>query len=207
MSEDLFFKLVIIASGFAVLPILLVLFFSVFHKKFNQILTLISLVEFLTNSANLLIYYTKFGYFKEQFYIYYILEIVCWVYILGKFYFKFEISIILTVLLLFCLSILTFYRSFYAFEFISKIIQFILGVNMFMNQIKDSKTSTINHSLIFASIGIMIYAFLTINLFIFKNILVDLNLDDFAFTWGVHQIAAVIYFSLLSISIWKSQKI
>ena len=76
-----------------------------------------------------------------------------------------------------------------------------------MNQIKDSKTSTINHSLIFASIGIMIYAFLTINLFIFKNILVDLNLDDFAFTWGVHQIAAVIYFSLLSISIWKSQKI
>lgn len=209
MSEDLFFTFVFIAFGFAILPFLLVLYFSIRKRKLDQILILICIVEFLTTSTNLFIHFTNFGYLKEQFYLYYILEIICWVYILSKFYLKRKISIILIILIFCCLLFLTITNLFFAFEFISKITQLALGINMFWFQIKDSdsKIYKFKNPFIYVSIGIMLYTFLTINLFIFKDLLMKLNLDDFAFTWGVHQIAAIIYFSLLSISIWQSQKI
>ncbi len=207
MSEELFFTVVFIATGFAILPFLLILFFSIIKRKLEKILVLISIVEFLTASSNLFIHYARIGFYQEQFFLYYFIEIIIWLYILNKYYINWRLTTLIVLSLITFLFIFTPEWSFTSFELASKVLQLLLGLFMFHAHFKDVSVSQLRNNLILTSIGILVYSFLNINLFLFKNVLNELNLNDFSLTWLIHQIAAVIYFTLLSINIWKNQRI
>jgi hypothetical protein len=84
MSDFYFWLITIIVYFFSVAPFSMVLFLKYKNYKISSSLALISLVEFFTNSSNITLFLSGFGNLNQQYFIYAILEILCWVFLLRK---------------------------------------------------------------------------------------------------------------------------
>jgi hypothetical protein len=84
-----------------------------------------------------------------------------------------------------------------------------LGIKILLDEFDFSKNGKYKKSnyLIFTAIGLILYSVSMLNLIVFRDVLLKMELNSFYLSWSIHQIISIIYFSLLSISIWKSQKI
>lgn len=206
MNSDLFLVFSYITYGFSIVPFLLICFF-IFKKNYiNPILALISSVEFLVGTFSILLNICGCGNIQEQYVIYNLIGIALWSFLFLKIkpnkilsYIFFSLLIIITLLSI-------FYQSQRTIEFISTILQFIFGITLLSKTLQ--KIEYHKEKVLFtASIGILVYSFTVTNFFIFKSEIVKCDISDFSKLWMVHQVAAIIYYMLLTISIWKSQKI
>ncbi len=209
MSEKTFFLFVYITLGFSILPILLISILYLLGKKCDRDLYLISFIEFSTFVSNFLLYNTGLGHLKIQYTIYSILEISIWIYILQHKFLTNKQGYLIIFSSTLILLLLYQTNQLFHFELISRILQFILGLKILLKNFdfeKTNKNQFLSHNF-YLSIGLLIYSFFSINLYLFQDLLVKMKLSSFSFATTSHQFAAIIYFSLLSISIWKSQKI
>lgn len=208
MSKEMFYSLAFITFGFSIGPFIL---FSVLYLvgriKYSYLPFWISLLEFINGSSNILFYLFGYGNNKWQFNIYFILEIVVWLLIISKYFISKKISAFIFVLITTFIVLLFSVNEMQYLGMISKIIQFSLGLLLILDSLKINRNQKDFKNSKYISIGLMLYGFSTFNLYLLRNIVI--KMDDFSFylSWTTHQFAAIIYFSLLSISIWKSQKI
>jgi hypothetical protein len=206
MNSNLFLVFSYITYGFSIVPFLLICFFYLKKNYINPILALISSVEFLVGTFSILLNIYGFGYIQEQYVIYNIIGIALWSFLLLKInsnkilnYIFFSLLIIITLLSI-------YYQSNRTIEFTSTILQFIFGIILLSKTLQ--KIEYHKEKVFFsASIGILVYSFTVTNFFIFKSEIVKCNISDFSKLWMVHQVASIVYYMLLTISIWKSQKI
>jgi hypothetical protein len=206
MNSNLFLVFSYITYGFSIVPFLLICFFYFKKNDINPILALISSVEFLVGTFSILLNIYGFGYIQEQYVIYNIIGIALWSFLLLKInsnkilnYIFFSLLIIITLLSI-------YYQSNRMIEFTSTILQFIFGIILLSKSLQ--KIEYHKEKVFFsASIGILVYSFTVTNFFIFKSEIVKCDISDFSKLWMVHQVASIVYYMLLTISIWKSQKI
>lgn len=172
-------------------------------------LLIISLLVFVINTSNFIFYISELGHIQTQFLIYSSIELISWLFILYRFVYR-EINIKNTLLLVF--TVLIFFLEFKfsnynLIKFESKCLQFYLGMILlfkcseFGNKSNDIKIN------IYLPVGLILYSLTAINISFFRDFLNVMKDSNFYTVWAIHQFAAIIYFSLLSISIWKSQKI
>lgn len=205
MSEEWFYYIVYLTFGFSALPCI-ILIISVFRKtQPNLITTIISILEFSTFSANVILDILNLGHVKIQFGIYYIIELICWNYILKKYYFKKNKSLLWFLLSFFAIIYFLNVGDYNYLKFLSKFTQFILGLNILLAELKNHNHSK-TYFLFPVSIGLIMYSLVSMNLILFNSLIIQMNENNFSLTWSTHQFTAIIYFSLLSISLWKSQK-
>ena len=206
MNSNLFLVFSYITYGFSIVPFLLICFFYFKKNDINPILALISSVEFLVGTFSILLNIYGFGYIQEEYVIYNIIGIALWSFLLLKInsnkilnYIFFSLLIIITLLSI-------YYQSNRMIEFTSTILQFIFGIILLSKSLQ--KIEYHKEKVFFsASIGILVYSFTVTNFFIFKSEIVKCDISDFSKLWMVHQVASIVYYMLLTISIWKSQKI
>lgn len=210
MTEDLFYLIAYSAFGFCILPLSISVYLSIIKRPSNTLVTVIALVEFVTGLGNIGLYKLGFNDFKLQYDIYYSLEIFCWMYILyslqiKRMYLKFGVIFILAIILL----SVSFSKFTLGLEISSKVLQFTLGFLLLFSKIdklKNKRSVKLSFEF-FLSIGLMQYSLIAINLIIFKDILLMINESSFNLAWNAHQVSSIFYFILLSISVWKSQRI
>jgi hypothetical protein len=206
MNSDLFLVFSYITYGFSIIPFLLICFFYFKKNYLNPILTLISSVEFLVGTFSILLNIYGFGYIQEQYVIYNIIGIALWSFLLLKINSNKNLNYIFLSLLIIITLLSIYYQSNRTIEFTSTILQFIFGIILLSRTLL--KIEYHKEKVLFsASIGILVYSFTVTNFFIFKSEIVKCDISDFSKLWMVHQVASIIYYMLLTISIWKSQKI
>lgn len=209
MTEDLFYLIAYTTFGFCIIPLFVSVYLLVTKHPANTLITIIALVEFTTGFGNIGLYQLGYSDFKLQFDIYYTLEILCWLYVLHaieikRIYLKLGIILILVVILL----SVSFSKVTIGLEISSKVLQFALGFLFLFKNLNstENKMNVKKGFEFFLSIGLMQYSLLTVNLIIFKDILLVIKESSFNLAWFSHQISSIFYFILLSISVWKSQK-
>jgi hypothetical protein len=206
MNSDLFLVFSYITYGISIIPFLLICFFYFKKNYLNPILTLISSVEFLVGTFSILLNIYGFGYIQEQYVIYNIIGIALWSFLLLKINSNKNLNYIFLSLLIIITLLSIYYQSNRTIEFTSTILQFIFGIILLSRTLL--KIEYHKEKVLFsASIGILVYSFTVTNFFIFKSEIVKCDISDFSKLWMVHQVASIIYYMLLTISIWKSQKI
>lgn len=209
MSKELYYLIIYLALGFSAVPFCLNLFLFFKRKSLNLICVFISILEFSTFFTNVFLNVNGLGHLKLQFIIYYILVLICWNVILHKYYLNVKKSVLLIVLSAIFIGFCFTLDKPFILQFFSRCIQFLLGILILLDLYKDS-IQNLNEKkefLKYTALGLVLYSFVSMNLSIFRNVLIGLTHSDYALAWTTHQFAAIIYFSLLSISIWKSQKI
>jgi hypothetical protein len=208
MPINIFYSLVYLTLGISFIPICLIVYFKVRQKRTNVLIVVISTMEFSTFFSNLFLDYIGYGYLQIQFTVYSLINIICWVFflLLNKF------SIIKRVLFLVVLLAIIYIselKDSQTLQIVSKFLQLILGIKILLDEFDFSKNGKYKKSnyLIFTAIGLILYSVSMLNLIVFRDVLLKMELNSFYLSWSIHQIISIIYFSLLSISIWKSQKI
>jgi hypothetical protein len=207
MSVELFYLIVYVTLGFSFIPFFL--FFLIISRKRvpSIIVSVISILEFSTFLSNVLLDANGLGQWKLQFTIYYVLELSCWYFVLSKFYLSKHLSFFLIISSL--IAIIYFQNLGYStgIKYLSKSMQFILGLILLTRELRKNELKTNSSYIYFTAFGLIIYSLVSLNLTLLNDLIMQMNVNNFILTWTTHQIAAIIYFSLLSISIWKSQKI
>ena len=97
MSVELFYLIVYVTLGFSFIPFFL--FFLIISRKRvpSIIVSVISILEFSTFLSNVLLDANGLGQWKLQFTIYYVLELICWYFVLSKFYLSKHLSFFLII--------------------------------------------------------------------------------------------------------------
>lgn len=206
MPENIFFILTYIVFGFSFLPALLILIWSNKRSSFEPNIKIISVIELVTNLSNLFLYHLGLGYLKQQYFIYSILQVFCWIFLLNIN----RLSKTVTWILI-SLSLTIFFISVYCDLSIlspiySRLIQLLLGIYLLKIEIKKNLNVHKKSGFLIA-IALIIYSVSSINILIFDSLISKMNVSNFNYIWSTHQFAALIYYVLLSISLWKSQKI
>ncbi len=204
MSEELFIKIADLTYGISILPFTIAVYLFI-RKRVFKIASVIATVLFITCTSNTILYKSGFGHIQEQFLVYDIFETICWLLLIIKII-RFRLLKILPFLYLIFISTIFLLDIKIDLEIISKAIQFILGILLLKQALKSDKYE-VNSYITYLSIGLLTYSFTIINLSIFKNVIFEMNKSSFSTTWFVYQFSTITYSCLLSISIWKSQKI
>jgi hypothetical protein len=204
MSEELFIKIADLTYGFSILPFTIAIYLFI-RKRVFKIASALAAVLFITCTSNTILFKSGFGHIQEQFLLYDIFESICWLILIIKII-RFKLLKILPFLYLIFVSIVFLSDIKIDLEIISKVIQFILGILLLKQTLNNDKFEVNNYNL-YLSIGLLTYSFMIINLSIFKNVIFEMNKSSFSTTWFVYQFSTIAYSCLLSISIWKSQKI
>jgi hypothetical protein len=206
MSKNDFLLIASVIYVFSFLPVLLSTYNLLKKRKSNYSFLLISTVEFTINTVNFLLYFSGNSNSDLQFFIFLVIDIGLWIYLLYRHDLKKKYLIFLVVTVTFLgLLFTTKYSDLTKLHIVAKIVQFIFGLHIFSKVLNEKGRKS--NTFLFASVGIMIYSISTINLIIFSDLFETVETSIFLKIWSIHQFAAIIYFSLLSISIWKSQKI
>jgi hypothetical protein len=167
---------------------------------------LVSLTEFITGISNFIFYQFVEESNLIQFQIYYTIEISCWIFIILRFYINQVRYIHLISLAVVFLFFVINFENNILLEVCSKLLQLYLAAVIILKFLADDE-KPLKKEVFYFSIGILIYSFTCVNILLFKNLTKDIEMSSYYVYWLSHQFAAIIYFSLLSISIWKSQKI
>jgi hypothetical protein len=207
MSEELFYLIAYSTFGLSTIPFIFSVIFFVKSRSFSKILFSISLLELITGTSNISLSIFGYGHLTGQFTVYFLLEIFTWLFLLYTYYLTLNQVIVLSLSTLIAVTLICSLGSSSTLIFVSKLLQFILGFMMLWKHSYAKNKTRESGNLLYLAVGLMLYAFMVIHLFFFWDVLVKMNLEMFNLTWFVHQFAAIIYFSLLSISTWKSRKI
>jgi hypothetical protein len=207
MSEELFYLIAYSTFGLSTIPFIFSVIFFVKSRSFSKILFSISLLELITGASNISLSIFGYGHLTGQFTVYYFLEIFTWLFLLYTYYLTLNQVIVLSLSTLIAVTLICSLGSSSTLIFVSKLLQFILGFMMLWKYSYAKDKTRESGNLLYLAVGLMLYAFMVIHLFFFRDVLVKMNSEMYNLTWFVHQFAAIIYFSLLSISTWKSRKI
>ncbi len=206
MPEKFFIAISYITFGLSVIPFILLIFLKFLSRKVNVIIGLVSLTEFITGISNFIFYQFVEESNLIQFQIYYTIEISCWIFIILRFYINQVRYIHLISLAVVFLFFVINFENNILLEVCSKLLQLYLAAVIILKFLADDE-KPLKKEVFYFSIGILIYSFTCVNILLFKNLTKDIEMSSYYVYWLSHQFAAIIYFSLLSISIWKSQKI
>ena len=206
MPEKFFIAISYITFGLSVIPFILLIFLKFLSRKVNVIIGLVSLTEFITGISNFIFYQFVEESNLIQFQIYYTIEISCWIFIILRFYINQVRYIHLISLAVVFLFFVINFENNILLEVCSKLLQLYLAAVIILKFLADDE-KPLQKEVFYFSIGILIYSFTCVNILLFKNLTKDIEMSSYYVYWLSHQFAAIIYFSLLSISIWKSQKI
>jgi hypothetical protein len=206
MPENIFFLITYIVFGFSFLPALLILLRPNKRSYFESNIKIISIVELVTNLSNLSLYHLGLGHLKQQYFIYSILQVFCWIFLLRINRLSKPVTWILI-----SLSLTIFFISFYfdlsiLSPIYSRMVQLLLGIYLLKIEMKKN-LNVHKKSGFLVAIALIIYSVSSINILIFDSFISIMNVSNFNYIWSTHQFAALFYYVLLSISIWKSQKI
>lgn len=204
MDETCFIFITLFIFGFSLIPFLLSIYYRLNGKSTTKTIFLISLVEIFNSICNFTFYIFDLQFIQFQFYLYYFLEIVCWLWVFRIIQKQSKINW-LQIPFFIGLSLLMIFTSRLThLELLSKGLEFVLGISFLRLSVQNNKFSNANF---FLSLGLIIYSVSSINIFIFNNEIIKVSDFHFYTIWSTHQFAALLYYILLSISIWKSQKI
>jgi hypothetical protein len=206
MNSELFLILSYFTYGFSVCPFLLIGYLFLNKRHINPLLSYIAIIEFIIGTSSIFLNLIGLGDFQEQYLIYNLFGIGLWSFLLVKINSNKKSNYILFCLLIIIFFLSTVYHSARIIEFTAIILQLVLGIILLFSSLLNYQDKNISVFFI-ASIGIIAYSFIVANFFIFKSKIVELNIADFSKLWMIHQVAAMLYYTLLSISIWKSQEI
>jgi hypothetical protein len=207
MLEKYFNFLSYSSFAFSIFPIGISIFYLFKRYKFDFSLAVVSSVEFLSGLSNITLEFCGLGHIKLQFVIYDTSISLIWLILFLKSIKNRCLSRLMTlfVVLNFFLFFLNKNPDFLQFN--ALILQFLYGVQFFWHFNLKSNNNNVESYKIFAFTGFILYSITALNLLIFNNVLAEITSSLFQMIWTTHQFAAIIYFSLLSISIWKSQRI
>ena len=206
MPDKFFITISYFTFGLSVIPIILIILLKSLSRKIDVIIGLVSLTEFITGISNFIFYQFVEESNVIQFQIYYIIEISCWIFIILRFYTKYVSSIhLISLAVVFLFFVINFEYNI-LLEVGSKLLQFYLAAVIFLKFLAGDEIP-LKKEFFYFSTGILIYSFTCLNILLFKNLINEVEMSSYYVYWLSHQLAAIIYFSLLSISIWKSQKI
>jgi len=208
MSNELYLLVVSVLGISLLLSLALLLYVYIKHRYVNAIFALITLVELTTSYTNVVLYYSGL-WWEKQFTVYFLLEISCWLYLMYQYFLIKKQSRILIAITVPLSIFLVYIDNSLILEAQSKFLQLLLGLFMFLDRMKatNPEKTIVKSDMIYLSIGIMVYAFINLNLLIFSNVIFNLNIANFRTTWQVHQVSALIYYLMLSLNIWKSRKV
>jgi uncharacterized membrane protein len=209
MSEKIFYLIVKIIYVISVFPFLLSIYYSLKKSPPPFFLFSIICVELIIGSSNFLLYIYGYGRVEIQFIFYDLIEIITWnflIYSLSKSKKTIQLQLLLLLIILYCIW---FYKLGSVLEIYAKLLQMFLGIKLLLSVISTKAYDNTNshNFILLTSIGLLIYSLVCINNFIFKDLLVGLTISSFALSWLSHQFAALVYISLLFVSVWKSQEV
>jgi hypothetical protein len=207
MSDELFYLIAYSTFGLSAIPFIFSVIFFVRSRSFSKILFSISLLELITGASNISLSVFGYGHLTGQYTVYYLLEMATWLFLLYTYYLTLNQAIVLSLSTLIAVTLICSLGSSSTLMVVSKLLQFSLGLMMLWKHTYSKKKNGESENLLYLAVGLMLYAFMVIHLFFFLDVLEKMNSEMFNLTWFVHQFAAIIYFSLLSISTWKSRKI
>lgn len=204
MDEKCFIFITLCIFGFSLFPLVLLIYFGLSGKSTTKIIFLVSSVEIFNSICNFILYILDFQNNKYQFYVYYFLEIVCWLLVFRLIQKQTRFARLQTPFVLGLTLFMVYTGSLTFLELFSKGLEFALGMSILKLCVHNHKFSNPNF---FLSIGLILYSVSSTNIFIFNNQIIKVSDFHFYAIWSTHQFAALFYYVLLSISIWKSQKI